>query len=42
VDTLIALLTRLVMVAEGKPRKNARLLISDVPVAKPVKSKKAS
>ena len=47
VDTLIALLTRLVIVAEGKPRKNARLLISDVPIsqavkAKPAKAKKAS
>ena len=42
VDTLINLLTRLVVVAEGKPRKNVRLLISDVPISKPVKLKKAS
>jgi DNA-binding MarR family transcriptional regulator len=42
VDTLIALLTRLVIVAEGKPRKNARLLISDVPISKPVKAPKVS
>jgi DNA-binding MarR family transcriptional regulator len=42
IDTLIALLTRLVIVAEGKPRKNARLLISDVPVARPVKARKPS
>jgi DNA-binding MarR family transcriptional regulator len=42
IDTLIALLTRLVIVAEGKPRKNARLLISDVPVARPVKARKSS
>lgn len=39
VDTLIALLTRLVVVAEGSPRKN-KLLISDAPIAKPVKAKK--
>ncbi len=42
IDTLINLLTRLVVVAEGKPRKNVRLLISDVPISKPVKLKKAS
>jgi DNA-binding MarR family transcriptional regulator len=42
IDTLIALLTRLVIVAEGKPRKNACLLISDMPIAKPVKAPKAS
>jgi DNA-binding MarR family transcriptional regulator len=44
VDTLIALLTRLVIVAEGKPRagKPSRLLISDVPISKPVKTKKSS
>jgi DNA-binding MarR family transcriptional regulator len=42
VDTLINLLTRLVVVAEGKPRKNVRLLISDVPISKPAKLKKAS
>lgn len=42
IDTLIGLLTRLVMVAEGKPRggKGARLNISDVPIAK-TKSKKS-
>ena len=42
IDTLIELLTRLVIAAEGKPRKNAKLLISDAPIAKPVKAKKAS
>ena len=42
VDTLINLLTRLVVVAEGKPRKNVKLMISDVPISKPVKLKKAS
>jgi DNA-binding MarR family transcriptional regulator len=44
VDTLIGLLTRLVIVAEGKPRggKPSRLLISDVPISKPVKTKKSS
>jgi DNA-binding MarR family transcriptional regulator len=41
VDTLINLLTRLVLVAEGQPRKN-KLIISDVPISKPVKAKKAS
>jgi DNA-binding MarR family transcriptional regulator len=40
VDTMIALLTRLVSVAEGKPRRN-KLSISDVPIAKPVKPRKA-
>jgi DNA-binding MarR family transcriptional regulator len=39
VDTLIALLTRLVIGAEGSPRKS-KLLISDSPIAKPVKAKK--
>jgi DNA-binding MarR family transcriptional regulator len=37
VDTLISLLTRLVIVADGKPRRKSRLLISDVPIAKPVR-----
>ena len=41
VDTLIDLLTRLVLAAEGQPRKN-KLLISDVPISKTVKAKKAS
>jgi DNA-binding MarR family transcriptional regulator len=36
VDTLINLLTRLVLAAEGKPSKKSRLLISDVPIAKPI------
>ena len=40
VDTLIGLLTRLVIVAEGKPSKN-KLIISDTPIAKPVKAQKA-
>lgn len=39
VDTLIGLLTRLVFVAEGAPRKN-KLIISDSPIGKPVKAKK--
>jgi DNA-binding MarR family transcriptional regulator len=48
IDTLISLLTRLVIVADGKPRKKSRLLISDIPIARPapasrqVKAKKAS
>jgi DNA-binding MarR family transcriptional regulator len=41
IDTLIDLLTRLVLVAEGQPRRN-RLVISDIPISKPVKAKKAS
>ena len=41
VDTLINLLTRLVLAAEGQPRKN-KLLISDVPISKTVKAKKSS
>ena len=41
VDMLINLLTRLVLVAEGQPRKN-KLVISDVPISRPVKAKKAS
>ena len=36
VDTLINLLTRLVIVADSKQGKKSRLLISDVPIAKPV------
>jgi DNA-binding MarR family transcriptional regulator len=40
IDTLIDLLTRLVIVAD--PRKKSRMLMSDVPIAKPVKMKKAS
>jgi DNA-binding MarR family transcriptional regulator len=36
VDTLINLLTRLVLVADSKQGKKSRLLISDVPIAKPV------
>jgi hypothetical protein len=35
VDTLIALLTRLMIVADSKPGKKSRLLLSDVPIAKP-------
>jgi DNA-binding MarR family transcriptional regulator len=41
VDTLINLLTRLLLVAEGQPRKN-KLVTSDILIAKPVKAKKAS
>ncbi len=36
VDTLISLLTRLVIVADSKQAKKSRLMISDVPIAKPV------
>lgn len=39
VDTLINLLTRLVIVADSKQGKKSRLLISDVPIAKPVTAK---
>jgi DNA-binding MarR family transcriptional regulator len=39
IDSLINLLTRLLLVAEGRPRKN-KLLISDAPISKPVKAKK--
>lgn len=41
VDTLINLLTRLLLVAEGQPRRN-KLVISDIPISKPAKAKKAS
>lgn len=36
VDTLISLLTRLVIVADGKQGRKSRLMISDIPIAKPV------
>jgi DNA-binding MarR family transcriptional regulator len=42
IDTLINLLTRLMIVADSKQGKKSRLLLSDVPIAKPVKLKKAS
>jgi hypothetical protein len=38
VDTLIDLLTRLVIAAECKQGRKSRLLLSEVPIAKPVKS----
>lgn len=38
VDTLINLLTRLLLVAEGQQRKN-KLLASDIPISRPVKAK---
>jgi DNA-binding MarR family transcriptional regulator len=41
VDTLINLLTRLLLVAEGQPRRN-KLINSDIPISKPAKAKKAS
>jgi DNA-binding MarR family transcriptional regulator len=41
VDTLINLLTRLLLVAEGQPRRN-KILTSDIPISKSVKAKKAS
>jgi DNA-binding MarR family transcriptional regulator len=40
IDTLIELLTRLVIAAEGKSRK--KLVISDQPILKPARSKKQS
>ena len=36
VDTLIDLLTRLVIAADSKQDRKSRLLLSDVPIAKPV------
>ena len=44
VDTLIALLTRLVLTAEGKRRsaKDSKLVLSAVPLLKPAKLKKSS
>ncbi len=39
VDTLINLLTRLVVAAEGKPRGNAKLLMSGTPIVPQAKSK---
>jgi DNA-binding MarR family transcriptional regulator len=41
VDTLINLLTRLLLVAEGQPRRN-KLIVSDIPISKSVKAKKSS
>jgi DNA-binding MarR family transcriptional regulator len=42
VDTLISLLTRLVLVADGKQAgRKSRLMISDTPIAKPVSAKPA-
>jgi DNA-binding MarR family transcriptional regulator len=41
VDSLINLLTRLVLVAEGQPRRN-KLVVSDIPISKPVKAKKTA
>jgi hypothetical protein len=40
VDTLINLLTRLVLVADRKQGRKSRLMISDVPVAKPVPARR--
>jgi DNA-binding MarR family transcriptional regulator len=37
IDTLINLLTRLVLVADAKQGRKTRLMISDVPVAKPAR-----
>jgi DNA-binding MarR family transcriptional regulator len=45
VDTLIDLLTRLVIAANNKHGKKSRLLLSDIPIARPVapaKARKAS
>jgi len=48
VDTLIDLLTRLVIAADSKQDRKSRLQLSDVPIAKPVpmpktvKTRKAS
>src|SRR5215469_12083804 len=41
VDMLINLLTRLVLVAEGQPSRN-KVLVSDIPISRPAKAKKAS
>ena len=41
VDTLINLLTRLVIVADSKQSRKSRLMISDTPIAKPVSAKPA-
>ena len=41
IDSLINLLTRLLLVAEEQPRRN-KALTSDIPISKPVKTKKAS
>ncbi len=41
IDTMIKLLTRLMLVVEGDPRKN-KLIMSDTPISKPVKAKKSS
>jgi len=40
VDTLIDLLTRLAQVADRKQGKKSRLMISDIPIAKPVAAKR--
>jgi hypothetical protein len=36
VDSLINFLTRLMIAADSKPGKKSRLLVSDVPIAKPI------
>jgi DNA-binding MarR family transcriptional regulator len=36
IDTLINLLTRLMIVADGRQGRKSRLLLSDVPIAKPL------
>jgi len=41
VGTLINLLTRLLLVAEGQPRKN-KVLMSGIPISRPLKAKKVS
>jgi len=41
IDTLINLLTRLAIVADRKQDKKSRLMISEVPIAKPVSAKAA-
>ena len=41
IDTLINLLTRLAIVADRKQDKKSRLMISEVPIAKPVAAKTA-
>jgi DNA-binding MarR family transcriptional regulator len=41
IDTLINLLTRLAIVADRKQDKKSRLMISEVPIAKPVAAKAA-
>ena len=42
VDTLIGLLTRLVLTADSKQGRKSRLMISEVPIAKPVSAPRSA